>query len=133
MDTMADMANNIRHFAINADDVPRARQFYEKVFGWKFEAWGPPGFFLIHTGDEKEPGIQGSLQGRRELVPGQRMTGFECSVSVDDVDVIAKAVVASGGKVIMPKVTIPTVGRLIYFQDPEGNVAGAMHYDADAK
>jgi predicted enzyme related to lactoylglutathione lyase len=52
---------------------------------------------------------------------------------VDDVDVIAKAVVANGGKVIMQKVTIPTVGRLIYFQDPEGNVAGAMHYDADAK
>ena len=61
------------------------------------------------------------------------MTGFECSVSVDDVDAIAKAVVANGGKVIMPKVTIPTVGRLIFFQDPEGNVAGAMHYDADAK
>jgi hypothetical protein len=33
----------------------------------------------------------------------------------------------------MQKVTIPTVGRLIFFQDPEGNVAGAMHYDSDAK
>ena len=130
---MAEMANNIRHFSINADDLPRARKFYEKVFGWKFEPWGPPGFFLIQTGDEKDAGIQGSLQGRRELVEGLKINGFECSVSVDDVDVIAKAVVANGGKVIMQKVTIPTVGRLIYFQDPEGNVAGAMHYDADAK
>jgi uncharacterized protein len=133
MATMSEMANNIRHFSINADDVRRARKFYEKVFGWKFEPWGPPDFFLIQTGSEQDPGIQGSLQGRRELVQGERMTGFECSVSVDDVDVIAKAVVANGGKVIMLKVTIPTVGRLIYFQDPEGNVAGAMHYDADAK
>jgi uncharacterized protein len=130
---MSEMANNIRHFAINADDIPRARHFYERVFGWKFESWGPPGFFLIQTGGEKDPGIQGSLQGRRELVQGQRMTGFECSISVEDVDAIGKAVVANGGKVIMQKVTIPTVGRLIFFQDPEGNVAGAMHYDADAK
>jgi predicted enzyme related to lactoylglutathione lyase len=130
---MSAMANNIHHFSINADDVQRAQQFYAKVFGWKFEAWGPPGFFMIQTGTDKEPGIQGSLQGRRELVKGQRMTGFECTVSVDDVDAIAKAVEANGGKVIMPKVTIPTVGRLIFFQDPEGNVAGAMHYDAAAK
>src|ERR1700687_5788316 len=60
--TMAEMPNNIRHFSINADALPRARRFYEKVFGWKFQPWGPPGFFLIQTGDEKEPGIQGSLQ-----------------------------------------------------------------------
>jgi hypothetical protein len=39
-------------------------------------------------------------------------------------DAIAKAVVANGGQVIMQKVTIPTVGRLIFFQDTEGNVAG---------
>ena len=130
---MSAMANNIHHFSINADDVPRAQQFYAKVFGWKFEPWGPPGFFMIQTGTEKDRGIQGSLQGRRELVKGQRMTGFECTVSVDDVDAVAKAVEANGGKVIMPKVTIPTVGRLIFFQDTEGNVAGAMHYDADAR
>jgi len=29
---------------------------------------------------------------------------------------------------VMPKVTIPTVGTLVFFQDPEGNVAGAMQY-----
>ena len=41
------MSNNVDFFAINADDVPRARKFYEKVFGWSFEPWGPPGFYLI--------------------------------------------------------------------------------------
>ena len=126
------MPNNIRHFAINADNLARARRFYEKVFGWKFQAWGPPGFFLIETGTEKEPGILGSLQGRRELAPGKAMFGFECTVSVDDVDAIAKAVEANGGKVVMKKVAIPGVGRLIFFQDSEGNVAGAMHYDESA-
>ena len=38
------MSNPVEFFAINADDVPRARQFYTAVFGWNFEPWGPPGF-----------------------------------------------------------------------------------------
>ena len=40
----AAMANNISNFGINADDVPRARRFYEQVFGWTFQPWGPPNF-----------------------------------------------------------------------------------------
>lgn len=111
--------------------MARARKFYESVFGWRFEPWGPPNFFLIETGDDKDPGIEGSLQGRRELVKGQKITSYECSISVENVDAIAKAVQASGGKIVMPKVTIPGVGRLIFFQDPEGNVAGAMQYDKE--
>lgn len=121
---------NVRHFAINADDVPRARRFYEQVFGWRFEPWGPPGFFMIATGDET-PGPRGSLQGRRELVPGRRTTGFECTIAVDDVDEVAAAVVANGGRILMEKATIPGVGDLIWFEDSEGNVAGAMRYVRD--
>ena len=36
--------HNIAHFDVAADDVERARRFYERVFGWRFEAWGPPDF-----------------------------------------------------------------------------------------
>ena len=43
---------------------------------------------------------------------------------------VAAAVRASGGKIIMEKATIAGVGELIFFQDPDGNVAGAMRYDA---
>jgi uncharacterized protein len=125
-------ATNIAHFAINADDVDRARRFYERVFGWRFEAWGPPGFLLVKTGTASNPGIGGALQGRRELIPGQRMTGYECTISVPDVDAAAAAVVANGGTIILPRTMIPTVGHLIFFRDTEGNVAGAMQYDPGA-
>ena len=37
------MPARLRHFSINADDLGRARTFYAAVFGWRFEAWGPPG------------------------------------------------------------------------------------------
>jgi uncharacterized protein len=126
-------AVNVSHFAINADDVPRARRFYERVFGWRFEPWGPPGFLQIYTGTDKEPGIRGALQGRRELIPGQRTIGYECSVSVADVDAVAAAVVANGGTILIPRTLIPTVGHLIFLSDPEGNVVGAMQYDANAQ
>jgi predicted enzyme related to lactoylglutathione lyase len=121
------MANDLKHFAINADDVERARRFYQGVFGWKIEPWGPPGFYLVTTGDASVP--RGAVQGRRELIKGQRMLGFECTFSVADVDAVAKSVLVNGGRIVMEKATIPGVGELIFFQDPEGNVAGAMRYD----
>ncbi|MEQ8935349.1 MAG: hypothetical protein RIE56_06125, partial [Amphiplicatus sp.] len=60
------MPNNLASFAIHADDVGRCRRFYEAVFGWRFEPWGPPDFYLIHTGDEKNPGVQGLMHKRME-------------------------------------------------------------------
>ena len=127
------MPNHLSHFAINADDLARARRFYEKVFGWQFEPWGPPGFYLLHTGTPQEPGIQGALQQRRELLPGQRMIGYECTIGVESADTIADLAQASGGKVVMAKTIIPTVGELVWLQDPEGNVFGAMKYEEQRK
>ena len=38
------MANPIMHFEIPADDIARAKAFYEKTFGWKITAFPmPPG------------------------------------------------------------------------------------------
>ncbi len=118
------MANNLCFFAIHADDLSRTQRFYEKVFGWKFQPWGPPGFFLISTGDKKDPGVQGALQKRHEVIPGRRMNGFECSIAVADIDATTTAVVANGGKIIMPKCEIPTVGWIVKFLDPDGNFVG---------
>ena len=127
------MPANLAHFAINADDVDGARRFYEAVLGWRFTAWGPPDFFQIRTGADDAPGVLGALQHRRELVAGTRTVGFECTFAVDDVDEVARAVVAHGGTVLMEKTTITGVGDLIWFQDPAGNAAGAMRYDEAAE
>jgi uncharacterized protein len=123
------MPNNLGRFAINADNVPRARRFYEQVFGWSFEPWGPPNFYLIETGQEPVKPVGGLLQERRELVPGARMIGFECTIAVEDIDQAIRAIEAYGGKIVMPKFHIPTVGRGVYFLDTEGNVACAMQYE----
>lgn len=120
--------NDVRHFAINADDTGRARRFYQSVFGWRFEPFGPPEFFRITTADGAAPGPLGALQQRRELVPGRPTLGFECTVAVEDVHAVARAVTDGGGRILMDPTTIAGVGELIFFEDTEGNVVGAMRY-----
>ena len=115
------MANNLGFFAIHADNLPQAQKFYETVFGWKFQAWGPPGFYLIDTGGGPNA-VPGALQQRHEVVPGMRVNGFECTIDVDDIDAVAASIAGNGGKVIMEKCEIPTVGWLIKIQDPDGNI-----------
>jgi len=122
------MAHNVVHFAIHAGDVERARRFYESVFGWRFEAWGPPGFFRIHTGTADDPGIEGALHERQEPLDAHGMRGFECTVSVDDLAGVKERVVAGGGTIVYDEIEIPTVGTLVQFLDTEGNVCGAMRY-----
>jgi predicted enzyme related to lactoylglutathione lyase len=123
------MPSNLASFALHVDDVDRARAFYEAVFGWEFEPWGPPGFYLIHTGDDASPGIQGLMHRRDEPRTGTGLNGVEPTFAVDDVDAVAELVEKHGGTMTFAKAAIPTVGALIRFLDPEGNDIGAMQYE----
>jgi hypothetical protein len=116
------MTPHIAHVAINADDVDASLRFYGALFGWEFEPFGPPGFFRM-AGAE---GPVVAVQQRREL--GGVPMGVECTVEVEDVDAVAAAVVEHGGRVVMERTTIPGVGHLVFFEDPSGNVAGAIEF-----
>lgn len=120
------MSATFRHFAINADDVPRARRFYEGVFGWRFDPWGPPDFYQIKNAGS---GLLGALQERREIVPGLRMAGYETSFGVENLKATIAAIESGGGRIVMQPYRIEGVGELIYFEDTEGNLVGAMQYD----
>lgn len=121
--------NNLAAFSLHVDDVDRARAFYSAVFGWKFSPWGPPGFYLIQTGPDANPGVMGLMHKRHSPRTGTGLNGLEPTFSVLDVDAIAKLVGKHGGTVIMKKAVIPTVGELIRFLDTEGNDIGAMRYE----
>ncbi len=124
------MPNDVAHFAIHADDCERAKAFYESVFGWTFEPWGPPDFWRIHT----SPGaVHGALHQRREPLAGTGVRGYECTIAVNDVVAIAKAIESHGGTITNQPFVIETVGTLVTFEDPEGNRAGAMEYLASAR
>jgi predicted enzyme related to lactoylglutathione lyase len=123
------MPNHIRHFAVKAGDVDRARAFYEAVFGWRFTPWGPPDFYLIQTGPDDDRGLQGALQERQHPLDGSGMRGYECTIGVDDLDAILALIPRFGGTVISQPFSIDGVGRLAFFHDTEANRVGAMQYD----
>lgn len=125
-------SNNVCHFAIHVDDVDRAKVFYQQVFGWKFEEWGPPDFYLIRTGRSEDQGILGALQKRTQPL-GVGFNGYECSISVEDLKRMEAKIVEHGGKVVVRPVEIPTVGILIKFTDTEGNMACAIQYFKEMK
>ena len=123
------MPSTLRHFAINADDLPRARTFYETVFGWTFKPWGPPDFYQTEAAGH---GAWGALQARRK-VGGEPMPGIEVTFDVEDIVATVAAITAGGGNVLMPPFHIEGVGHLVWFQDPEGNIAGAMQYEREQR
>ena len=127
------MPANLASFAVHVDEIDRAIAFYTAVFGWRFEPWGPPGFYLIQTGDDADPGVRGLMHQRHEPRAGTGLNGFEPTFAVDDVEAVAAAVTANGGTLTMPPAYIPTVGTLIRFLDTEGNDVGAMRYEVPAR
>jgi uncharacterized protein len=60
--------NRVTHFEIYTDDPKAVQPFYRDVFGWKFDKFkgGPIEYWLVTTGDDKDPGINGGITRPRE-------------------------------------------------------------------
>ena len=122
------------HFEIHAADPERGVKFYESVFGWTFQKWeGPIEYWLITTGPDSEPGINGGLLRRQGDIDGQAVIAYVCTIGVDDLDATMAIVEANGGTVAVPKMPIPGMGWLAYYKDTEGNIFGIMQSDPSAK
>jgi predicted enzyme related to lactoylglutathione lyase len=120
--------SRVVHFEIPASDPERASAFYRKVFGWRIEKWpGPMEYWMVTTGAEGTPGINGGLM-RNATVKTTTNT-----IGVESVDAAIEAVTKAGGKSITPKTPIPTVGYFAYLEDTEGNLFGVMQPDTSAK
>jgi uncharacterized protein len=53
--------SRVVHFEIPADDPLRAIKFYESVLNGKIEKWNQYNCWLITTGENDEPGINGAI------------------------------------------------------------------------
>jgi predicted enzyme related to lactoylglutathione lyase len=118
------------HFEIPAENTKRARGFYEKAFGWKFNQYGGEemDYWLAATGEDKEPGINGAILRKGESHPATVNT-----ISVTSFEDAVKRIKAAGGKVLGPKMTVPNVGYMTYCKDTESNIFGIMQTDPKAK
>ena len=121
------------HFEIHAEDPERAIKFYREVLGWEFTHWsGPQDYWLIKTGADDQPGINGGLIRRMGAIDGQAVIAYVCTVDTPALDACVKKAQDCGGTVALPKMPIPGVGWLAYCKDTEGNIFGMMQADPRA-
>jgi uncharacterized protein len=114
------MPNSIVHFEIPADDLPRAKKFYEKVFNWKINDPHKMGYFFVETKKKGEEGINGGLMQRK--MPGQPFTNY---LMVGSIETSCEKVIRAGGTIIMTKMEVgPQMGWIAAFKDTEGNILG---------
>ena len=122
------------HFEIHADNVERAVKFYQDLFAWEFTNWGGPmAYWLIKTGEDGAPGINGGLLARKYPRDGLGLNSYVCTVDVPDLDACLAKALASGGELALAKMPVPNVGWLAYIKDTEGNVLGMIQADRAAK
>ncbi|MCX6641368.1 MAG: VOC family protein [bacterium] len=116
----------ICHFEIPADDQPRAKAFYEKLFNWKFEHMPEMDYYGISTGPDKSLG--GGMMKRQK--PDQPIMVY---IDVDCVDTYSERVQKLGGRVVMGKTAVVGMGWFAICLDSENNPFGLWEQDKEAK
>ncbi len=129
------MSHTIVHFEIPADDPEKLKQFYENVFGWKIEKTpGPVEYWIINTvpvdeqGRPTEMGVNGGMMKRQ--TPEHKLTNY---ILVESVDEYSRKIEDAGGKIIVPKTAVPSIGYWAMFADPDGNVLAILEENKEAK
>ena len=119
------------HFEIHADDLARARAFYTALFGWTFTEYMPDFYYLITTGPDSEPGINGGMV-KRQGGTGDIVIAYVCTMDVPDLDAAIARFKELGGEVAREKHAIPKIGWNFYGKDTEGNIFGMHQSDPNA-
>jgi uncharacterized protein len=87
------------HFEIHASDPQRAIAFYAGLFGWEFKNWGGPmEYWLVTTGPDGQPGINGGLIKRQGDPPVDMaaVNAYVCTIDVGDIDAYMKKAASAG-------------------------------------
>lgn len=130
------------HFEIQASNPQALIDFYGALFGWSFqkwdggENWKGGNYWLIQTGPDTQPGINGGLLPRKGPAPADTagVNAFVITVSVDNLDALLAKVdtIGGGALVCVPKMAVPGIGWLAYVKDPDGNIFGMLQADMNA-
>ena len=105
-------------FEIPADNVVRAKRFYDKLFGWKIRKFPAPmkmPYWYIDTGGSDDS-LDGGLLQRQS--PQHHVTNY---IHVESVDRAAAQVEKLGGKIMMHKTAVPRMGFFAICLDTEDN------------
>lgn len=118
------MNTRVVHFEIPCDNPEKVMSFFKETFGWSFKQFGNEQHWLTITGDEKTPSIDEGVMEKRD--PNLPVVN---SINVDNIDEAVKKVEKAGGKFVVSKMPIPSVGWLAYFSDPDANIHRIYQHD----
>ncbi len=115
------------HFELPADNVERAKTFYQKAFGWDISQYPGMEYHMVGTTEvdqtTRQPkmpgGINGGMTKRNNEVKNTVIT-----IDTQDIDATMKNVEKLGGKMVQKKQPVGDMGFTAYFKDTEGNVVG---------
>ncbi len=118
----------VEFFEIPADDLERAKAFYQAIFGWEINAipMGSDTYWMFTTGEK--PPTNAGLMPRR--MPGQPIINY---ITVPSVDATSRKIVEAGGQIMVPKTAVPGMGYFIGCLDTENNPFAIWEDDQAAK
>ncbi|TFB61268.1 VOC family protein [Cryobacterium sp. Sr3] len=106
-------------------DLPRAREFYTRLFGWTASDSGSEygNYVTFRKGDA-------DVAGMSSQEPGSRLpNAWTTYLSVTDADAAVAAARAAGADVLAEPMTVGTMGRMAILMDPTGAPFGVWQAD----
>lgn len=106
-------------YELLTSDADAAQAFYGRLVGWTASDSGTPGmdYRILSAG---EHGIGGLMQITPDMAQNGARPTWLGYVAVDDVDRMIESVEHGGGKVMLPAMDVPDVGRIAMVADPQG-------------
>jgi predicted enzyme related to lactoylglutathione lyase len=108
-------------------DTAAATEFYGKLFGWKIKDMGPEmhNYLVTNVGESGVGGIMAVPPQAQGMPPR-----WGCYVTVTNVDETLAQAKAMGAQVCMEPMSVPGVGRMAAFNDPQGAMLSIIQYGA---
>ncbi|MGY8769956.1 MAG: VOC family protein [Pirellulales bacterium] len=123
--------NPVNWFEIPANDIARAKLFYESILGLELtnSEMGPNkmAWFPMEQG---APGSAGTLVQGEAYTPSH--AGTLVYLHVDSIESTLEKITTASGKTLMPRTDIGQHGFIAHFEDTEGNRVALHEYPVQA-
>ncbi len=122
------------YFDFTVKNLKDARQFFERVLGWRFEKFPMPyEYYRITAGNPDESGIDGGIGETKDAPTTGGLPMTQVTVPVPNLDETLAKVKENGGSVIEQKLAIPGIGWYATCAEPGGLKFGVLQIDQGVK
>ena len=128
---MSDYAGEFLWYELMSTDPAGSEDFYKEVAGWTTEGWGegPAAYTMWKAGDTTIGGVR---QLPAEAQQGGAPSHWLAYVGTTDIGASFQKMQSLDGKVHVPPMEIPGVGKIAVFADPFGAVIAMYQPAGDA-